>query len=130
MERIRISEAEWAVMEALWRCPGATTAELTALLSENAWSKNTIHTFLTRLEGKGYVRVDGSVSPKRYDPAVRREDCVRKETESFLSRVWHGAAGQLLSACIRENRLTAGEVEELRQLLDEAAERERKEEKP
>ena len=127
MERTKISEAEWTVLDALWVREGATTAELADVLAATKWNRNTVHTFLTRLAGKGYVRVDDSVSPKRYYAAVRRDDCVREETDSFLARVWHGAAAQLVSACIKEHDLTAGEVDELRRLLDEAAARGQKE---
>lgn len=116
----RISDAEWGVLEALWEHEGSTTAELTALLAATGWKRNTVHTFLTRMEAKGYVRADAQASPKRYYPAVARETCRREETENFLSRVWQGSAAKLVSAFVREHRLTAEETAALRRLLDDS----------
>lgn len=114
----RISDAEWGVLDALWEHEGSTVAELTDLLADTGWKRNTVHTFLTRMETKGCVRCDTTQSPKRYYSAVAREACRREETENFLSRVWQGSAAKLVSAFVRENRLTEEETNALRQLLN------------
>ena len=115
----KISEAEWQVMDALWTLNGATAAELTAALAGTGWNRNTVHTFLTRLAAKGFVSV-GEGSPKRYAAAVPREQCVREQTESFVSRVFHGSASRLVRTFLQENELSEDEIDELRRLLDDA----------
>ena len=117
----KISEAEWRVLDALWELSGGTTAEVVQALPDTGWSRNTVHTFLTRLEAKGYVRGAGDGrAPKRYTPLVSREDCVREETRSFVSRVFDGSASLLLRTFLQQSALSEAEAEELRALLDQA----------
>ena len=69
---MKLTEAEWSVMEALWAGESFSLGELTrALYSEHGWSKNTVHTYLTRMEAKGLVKIDRS-STAPYSAAARR----------------------------------------------------------
>lgn len=119
----KITESEWRVMDALWQRPGSTTAEVAEALADTGWNRNTVHTFLTRLEGKGYVHAGEGGAPRRYYPSAAREDCVRAETEGFVQRVFRGSAGQLVRTFLRDERLSEDEVAELRALLDSAGRR-------
>lgn len=115
-----LSEREWAVLAVLWDSGGAALGEVTeALRRSTGWSRNTVLTYLTRMEGKGLVSIDKTVSPHIYRPALDREDCRARERESFLRRVYQGAAGDLVAAFLKEKALSAGEREALRKLLDE-----------
>ena len=50
----KISDSEWKVMEILWEKGTATQSEVMDALTEG-WNKNTVYTFLSRLEHKGLV---------------------------------------------------------------------------
>ena len=50
----KISDSEWKVMEILWEKGAATQSEVMDVLTEG-WNKNTVYTFLSRLEHKGLV---------------------------------------------------------------------------
>ena len=51
---IRISDAEWDVMEAIWGRGGATAAEVIGALADRRdWNHSTIRTMLARLVEKG-----------------------------------------------------------------------------
>ena len=55
---MKLTEAEWAVMEALWAGESFSLGELTrALYPGQGWSKNTVHTYLKRMEAKGLVKI-------------------------------------------------------------------------
>ena len=112
----KISDSEWKVMEILWEKGAATQSEVMDALTEG-WNKNTVYTFLSRLEHKGLVAAEGS--PKRYAAVIGREECVRQEEESFLNKVYHGSAGKLVAAFVEEGRLTEKEKAMLKQLLEE-----------
>ena len=45
----KISDSEWKVMEILWEKGAATQSEVMDALTEG-WNKNTVYTFLSRLE--------------------------------------------------------------------------------
>ena len=47
----KLSEREWMVLDLLWESGGATLGELfKALYPETGWSRNTVLTYLTRME--------------------------------------------------------------------------------
>ncbi|MGI6030514.1 MAG: BlaI/MecI/CopY family transcriptional regulator [Eubacteriales bacterium] len=115
-EKNTITESEWRVMEALWQQGGQTTGQLQRALAETGWSRNTVATFLARLEAKGYVCSQGS--PKKFYPLQERQACQSWQTEDFLGRVFHGSIGMLMTSFLRDNHLKPQELEQLRQLLD------------
>ena len=115
-----LSDREWTVLDALWQTGGATLGELTiALREETGWSRNTVQTYLTRMEAKGLVAFDGSGYPRRYRAALDRESCMAQARDNFLNRVYQGATGDLVAAFLKEKPISAQERDALRQLLDE-----------
>ncbi|WP_050031315.1 BlaI/MecI/CopY family transcriptional regulator [Verrucomicrobium sp. BvORR034] len=117
-----ISESEWTVMEALWDASPQTASELTKLLRPTTkWAENTVRTLLTRLVEKGALKTaENSSGTRTYLPAVKREACVRAEGESFMQRVFGGAAKPLLVHFAQNSKLTAEEVRELKKILDQS----------
>ena len=115
-----LSDREWAVLNTLWETGGAELGELVARLHPHtAWSRNTVLTYLTRMEGKQLVRIDKEVYPHMYYATVDRESCRQQERRSFLHRVYSGSAGDLIAAFIKEESISPEERERLRKLLDD-----------
>ena len=53
---MNLSEREWTVLNALWKTNGAELGVLVnELYKETGWNRNTVHTYLTRMEAKGLV---------------------------------------------------------------------------
>jgi BlaI family penicillinase repressor len=114
----RISEAEWTVMEVLWRKQPMTALEVVQeLQSSTKWQDQTIRTMLRRLVAKKAVSYTTEGKVFFYAPAVSREHCVRTESRSFLSRVLGGAVQPLLVQLVQEARLSPEEVAELKRIL-------------
>jgi BlaI family penicillinase repressor len=122
MNRRGISESEWIVMETLWHRSPQTASEIAkALRRPTSWALNTVRTLLSRLVEKGAVRaVENAAGVREFAPAVKREACVRAESESFLRRVFQGAAKPLLILFATNSKLTPQEVRELKRLLDQS----------
>ena len=112
----KISDSEWKVMEILWERGAATQSQVMEDL-DTKWNKNTVYTFLSRLEHKGLIAAAGS--PKEYTAIAKRADCVRQEQESFLNKVYHGSVGQMVAAFVEEGRLTEQDKTMLKALLEE-----------
>ena len=53
-------------------------------------------------------------------PAVDREDAAAAETESFLSRVYGGSLGLMMSAMVESRQLTEADIAELSAILERA----------
>lgn len=125
MSAPNISESEWAVMEVLWDNSPQTAPSVAKVLQESTgWAENTVRTLITRLVEKGAVKIaDPTATPKLYAAAVKRETCVKAESESFLGRIFQGAAKPLLVHFASNARLTPEEVRELKKLLDQSVEK-------
>ena len=52
--------------------------------------------------------------------ALRREDAARDETESFLSKVYGGSLGLMMSAMVESRQLTESDIAELSAILEQA----------
>ena len=127
--QVNLSDSEWKLMNRLWEQSPRTIMELTASLKEDTgWSKNTVITMLARLEAKGAVWHEEGGRAKRYFPAVAREDAALAETESFLSKVYGGSLGLMVSTLVGTEALTQDDVEELEELLRKAKEAKRHDE--
>ncbi|MBQ9946459.1 MAG: BlaI/MecI/CopY family transcriptional regulator [Clostridia bacterium] len=117
---MKITEKEWTVLEVLWKNEKAELGQITeSLKKENGWSINTTHTYLTRMEAKGIVSIDKETVPHTYHAAVSKDECLRRERKSFLHRVYRGSAGDLITAFLKEEKISAEEVEKLKRLLEE-----------
>jgi len=117
-----ISDSEWSVMEALWESSPQTASELTKTLQPTRnWAENTVRTLLARLVEKRALKTsENHAGTRTYLPAVNREACVRAEGESFMQRVFGGAAKPLLVHFAQNSRLTPAEVRELKKILDQS----------
>ena len=119
--QVNLSDSEWKLMNRLWEQSPRTIMELTASLKEDTgWSKNTVITMLSRLESKGAVRYEEGSRAKRYFPAVAREDAAMAETENFLSKVYSGRLGLMMSAMVESRQLTEADIAELSAILERA----------
>lgn len=118
---INLSDSEWKLMNHLWARSPQTITELTAALrAETGWSKNTVITMLSRLETKGAVRYEPGGRARRYFPSVQREDAALAETESFLSKVYGGSLGLMVSSLVESRALSEEDLAELAAILERA----------
>jgi BlaI family transcriptional regulator, penicillinase repressor len=114
-----ISDAEWQVMEVVWAQPDPVAAnEVVARLETSTqWNPKTIKTMLNRLVNKGALGYEADGKRYLYKPRVKRDECVRVQSRSFLSRVFGGATGAALMHFVEEHDLTPAEIEQLRRVL-------------
>jgi BlaI family transcriptional regulator, penicillinase repressor len=114
----KISDAEWDVMTVLWqRSPITAQQVIDALSSRREWNPRTVRTFLNRLVKKGALGFEIEGNRYLYRPNVTREQCVREESQSFVSRVFGGSAGAMLVQFVQQADLTPEEVAELKKVL-------------
>lgn len=119
---VTLSQSEWRVMEALWAGP-KTLMELVRELGTSAgWAKSTVTTMVRRMEEKGLLSYELQGRAKLFRAAVRREDVVAAETESLLSRAYHGSVGLLVNALAEHQQLSRSDIEELYAILRKAEE--------
>ena len=117
-ELSRLPDAELEVMQALWQAAPypAHTAAITEHLNRN-WKAPTLLKLLSRLEGRGFVRALKEGRVNLYTPLVEREDYLRFESRSFLSRLHGGSLSSLVAALYPDTNLTDEDLSELERIL-------------
>ena len=118
-DALAISDAEWQVMNVVWEEQPVEAQQVVDLLADaNEWSGATVKTMLHRLVKKQILTFDQNGKRYLYRATVRRSDCVRQASRSFLDRVFGGSAAPALMHLVKTCRLNDQELAELRRLLD------------
>ena len=118
--RPEISNSEWQVMNVIWKEQPVTASEvIKSLQQENEWSAATIRTFLHRLVKKGALEYEQDGNRYLYRAAVTRNATIKQASRSFLSSVFDGQSGPLLTHFVKSSNLSQEEIEQLRKLLED-----------
>ncbi|QZD95280.1 BlaI/MecI/CopY family transcriptional regulator [Qipengyuania gelatinilytica] len=116
----RISEAEHAVMEALWDTSPLSAAEVCErVCTANDWSIPTVKTLLSRLVAKNAVGTEPQGRKFLYHPLVERSDYVGGESRRLVDRLFGGRAAPLFAHLAENEALTDADLEEIEALLKE-----------
>lgn len=116
----RISEAELAVMEALWDTSPLSAADVCdRVCADNDWSIPTVKTLLSRLVAKNAVGTEPQGRKFLYHPLVERSDYVGVESRRLVDRLFGGRAAPLLAHLAENEALTEADLEEIEALLRE-----------
>lgn len=119
----KLGQAEWAVMESLWRRERGTATELQHDLEDSHhWAYSTVKTMLDRLVAKGFVKARRQGNIYEYTPKVHRRSVVARAVDDLFDRVLAGSLAPMLDRLIQSRRLSATEIDQLRQMLDEYSE--------
>ena len=122
MESIRdLSPAQREIMEIVWDEGELTASELREILAQDRQvARNTVRTMLERMEDKGWLqhRVQGRTFV--YSAARPRDASIGARIREVVENVCGGSPETLVSALLNYRGLTAGELERVREMLDEA----------
>jgi BlaI family penicillinase repressor len=125
---MRLSDAEWQLMNALWADHPATAREIADRLpAEIDWAYTTIKTMLARLEKKRAVSAAMRGNTSVYTPLVARDEARRSALRNLIDQAFGGGVQPLLAFLARDDKLSDRERRELARIL---ADEERKEGEP
>lgn len=116
----QISEAEFEVMKIVWQYAPVSTNEITdRLMKTTSWGAKTIQTLIKRLTNKGALTYEKEGRVYVYTPLVKENEYISQQSNSFLRRFYDGDITAMLSAYIKNDRLSAEEIGTLRSILDD-----------
>ena len=116
----RISEAEHAVMEALWsQSPLAASDVCDRVCATRDWSIPTVKTLLSRLVAKGAVATEPDGRRFLYTPLVERAEYVGSESKRLVERLFGGRAAPLIAHLAESEALSDEDLAEIEALLKE-----------
>ena len=115
-----VTDAELAVLQALWERGSATIRQLTDVLypGGSAAQYATVQKLLERLDAKGCVRRDRRPWPHVFTATVDRDDLIGRRLRAVAEKLCGGSLTPLLTHLMTVERLSPTEREELRALLD------------
>lgn len=119
----RVTDAEWEIMKVLWANPDCPSSAIVTQLADTVgWSPNTTRTLLNRLVEKEAVGSRQEGESRRgylFYPLVSEQEYVKSETKSFMKKLYGGALKPMLANFLQDKKLSAQEIEELKQLFEE-----------
>lgn len=116
----RISEAEHAVMEALWQRSPQTAAEVCQqVCGQRGWTMATVKTLLSRLVVKGALATRPDGRRFLYTPTFERAEYVGSESKRLVERLFGGRAAPLFAHLADAEALTPEDISEIERLLKE-----------
>lgn len=116
----RISDAEHAVMEALWEKSPLTAVEVCdRVCGVRGWSMPTVKTLLSRLVAKGAVGTEPDGRRFLYSPLLARDAYVGGESRRLVDRLFGGRAAPLFAHLAEAEALSDEDLAEIERLLKE-----------
>ena len=118
---LTLTEAELPLMNVLWtRGESSVSDVLEALPADPPPAYSTVLTTLRILEDKGYVKHKKDGRAFLYLPKVPREQAQHSALRQLISRFFENSAEQLLLNVLKNEKLSAAELERLRRMIEEA----------
>ena len=115
---MKLTEAEWQIMNTLWEDWPATGRQIADRLPENVnWAYTTIKTMLTRLADKQAIKETKKGSIGVYEPILTRQNARRSALNSLANQAFDGAFGPLMHFLLEDQNLSAKQRQELLQAL-------------
>lgn len=116
----RITEAEQAVMEALWAKSPLTANEVAdAVAPARGWSLPTVKTLLSRLVAKQAVETAPDGKRFLYSPRIARSDFAAGESKRLVERLFGGSAAGLFAHLAEAEALSDKDLNQIEALLKE-----------
>ena len=123
MELPRPTDAELEILKVLWRRGPCTVREVFETLGETRQTDyTTVLKLMQIMAEKGLVRRDESERAHRYEAAAPEEETQRRLVGDLLQRAFDGSAKKLVLQALSSEGASAGELAEIRRLLDELEE--------
>jgi BlaI family transcriptional regulator, penicillinase repressor len=115
---MKLTEAEWQLMKALWRKHPATARQIAELLPEGVqWAYTTIKTMLTRLVEKKAVGEAKQGNISVYEPLLSQQRARKMALKSMLDQAFDGAFGPMVHFLLEDKELTENQRQELIEVL-------------
>jgi predicted transcriptional regulator len=120
MKQAPLANSELAVMNLLWQNERLTAREIREQLYPDATKAQhgTVQKLLQRLENKGYVERDRSLSVHLFSAAISRQTYAGRQLESLADKLTAGSLAPLITHLIEQKKISRKEINRIRAILD------------
>lgn len=117
-EPVKLFDSELKVMDILWKEGDVPAKQIADVLTrEFGWNKNTTYTLIKRCMKKGAI--ERSEPGFICHPLIPKEEVQEAETNELINKVYDGSADKLFAALLSRKKLSAGQIEKLKQIVTE-----------
>ena len=114
-----ISDAEWIVMEIIWKKKKVTANEIIDnIKNKKTWNHRTVKTLLNRLLKKKIIKFAKKGRTYHYSAIIKKTDCQYDKSHTFLNNFFGGSLSPMIAALVTKKKLTDSEIKELKNILD------------
>ncbi len=123
MGKQKLSKGEMETVRVLWSQERGSVREVhRALAAERPIEFGTVQTYLRRLEAKGYVKSTLAGRVRIYRARIKPDRVIRETVDDMVGRLFGGETMPLMRHLIQQGEMSATDIEELRQLVDQLEE--------
>lgn len=120
---VKISDAEWVVMVALWQGSPATVRQvIDRLPKSHEWAYTTVKTMLDRLVAKEFLQTRKQGQISTYSPLLSKDQARQSALRGLVERAFDGTVGALIHHLIAAEKLSAQDRLQIEQWLHESDE--------
>ena len=119
-----LTAQELEIMKVVWRSGASTVRDVyETLLEHRKIAYTTVMTMMNILEQKGYLKKSSKDRAYVYQATRPQKQVIRGMVREFVDRVFNGSAEPLLLHLVEDRRVSEQDLEEIRLMLRESAER-------
>jgi BlaI family penicillinase repressor len=113
-----LTEAEWEIMKVVWEKQPCAAGDVQEQLQDSRnWAYSTVKTLMDRMAGKGLLTTRNIRNLQLFSAAVTQVQARRREFRRMLNRAFDGALGPMMQFLVDSEKLSEGEIEELRKRI-------------
>ena len=121
---MKLTQAEWQIMNALWEKHPATARDIMSRLPQDVkWAYTTLKTMLSRLAEKKAVSEQKQSNTSVYEPLVSPRKARLSAFRLLLDQSFDGAMGPLMHFMLQEQKLNDKQKKELIEILQNESEK-------
>jgi BlaI family transcriptional regulator, penicillinase repressor len=116
--RVELTEAEWAIIKAVWETEPCTAPTIRQKLRrQTGWAYSTVRTLMDRMVVKGLLTAEKAGHLTTYRSAVSRGQAQRGELFYALKHAFNGALTPMVQCLLETGKLSADDLDELASLI-------------
>jgi len=115
MEKLTIKEEE--IMQILWNIEKGFVKDVIDKFPSPKPPYTTVSSIIRILEGKGFVSHNTYGNTHEYFPIVSKEEYRKNSFTNFVDKYFDSSVKNVVSFLMKEEKLSAKEIEEIKQLL-------------
>jgi predicted transcriptional regulator len=117
----KLTPAEWEIMEAVWTLGKVSSVRdvLEHAFPNGEKAYTTIQTIMNTLEKKGLLRRKKTGLVNFYRPVRTREQMIKAEMSSLLSRIFDGSVPALANSLLELDGVKLEEIERIKKLIEQ-----------